>query len=97
MLVFISEVEYAVRLRKPIIPIRVETGFRPDGWLGMASGSKMVIDFSDPETFDIKFEQLIKELFAKGVGKRDRFLFTNHEMKYQSPYLKKIYLNLGAR
>lgn len=65
-----KEVEYAERLHKPIIPIRVETGYRPDGWLGLASGSKMVIDFSafsDPETFTIKFEQLLKELAAKNV------------------------------
>lgn len=62
-----KEVEYAERQNKPIIPIRVETGFKPDGWLGLSSGSKKVIDFSDPEKFDEKFEQLLKELAARGV------------------------------
>ena len=64
---FLSEIEYAERQNKPIIPIRVEAGIRPNGWLGIASGSKMVIDFSDPEKFTEKFQRLLKELAAKNI------------------------------
>jgi len=63
-----KEIGFAARKHKPIIPICFETGFKPDGWLGIVAESNMVIDFSDPDEFHDNFRQLRKELDAKGVA-----------------------------
>ena len=33
-----TEAEYAFKLKKPLIPIRVEPNYEPDGWLGEILG-----------------------------------------------------------
>lgn len=40
MLLSTSEAEYAFERRKLIIPVQVEHGYQPDGWLGMIIGTK---------------------------------------------------------
>ena len=64
MIVF-SEAEYAFRLKKPIIPLNMETGYRPDGWLGLLIGSGLIYDFSNQQVFDEKFHRLLAEIKAK--------------------------------
>jgi len=62
-----SEAEYTFRLRKRIIPLRLQPGYYPDGWLGALSGSKLVFDCSLPSKFEENVRNLIKEL--GNVGK----------------------------
>ena len=38
------EAEYAFRLHRPIVPLRVESKYRPDGWLGALIGNKLYFD-----------------------------------------------------
>lgn len=41
MMRFLSvEAEYAFEMRKPMLPIQVQAGYRPDGWLGFICGTK---------------------------------------------------------
>ena len=42
---FIPEAEYAFQSRKKIIPLIMQPGYRPDGWLGLVLGSKFYYDF----------------------------------------------------
>ncbi len=37
-----SEVEYAYRLRKPLITVLLQSKYKPDGWLGNVSGNKII-------------------------------------------------------
>ena len=37
----IKEAEYAYKLDKKVIPILVEDGYNPDGWLGILQGTKL--------------------------------------------------------
>jgi len=55
------EAEYSVNQNKPIVPLIMEKGYKPDGWLGIILGSKIVIDFTKYE-FDECFNRLLKEL-----------------------------------
>ena len=63
------EAEYTFRLRKPIIPLRLQPGYNPDGWLGALAGSKLVFDCSLPSKLEESVKNLIKELGT--VGKVD--------------------------
>jgi hypothetical protein len=42
------EAEYAAQLRKPMVPILVERRYRPDGWLGIMTGSKLYYELCVP-------------------------------------------------
>ncbi|XP_046563254.1 uncharacterized protein LOC124272159 [Haliotis rubra] len=57
-----AEAEYAFSKRKSIVPLVMELGYRPDGWLGMILGSKLFFDFSGKYSFDSKIDGLNKEL-----------------------------------
>lgn len=48
-----------------MIPLMMESGYTPDGWLGIVLGSKLWMDFRKEPTVGI--QQLVKEI-AKGEG-----------------------------
>ncbi len=58
----ITEAEYAFSKRKEIVPLLMEPGYRPDGWLGMILGAKLFFDFSGKYTFASRFDGLKKEV-----------------------------------
>lgn len=41
-----AEAEYAFQLNKPIVPLIMQSKYKPDGWLGIILGSKIYIDFT---------------------------------------------------
>ncbi|KAK7502890.1 hypothetical protein BaRGS_00005839 [Batillaria attramentaria] len=55
-----AEAEYAFQQRKKIIPLIMQQGYRPDGWLGMILGAKLYYDFSGKYSFESRIMQLIK-------------------------------------
>ena len=61
----ILEAEYAYQRRKRMIPLMMEPGYTPDGWLGIVLGSKLWMDFRKEPTVGI--QQLVKEI-VKGEG-----------------------------
>ncbi|KAJ8307350.1 hypothetical protein KUTeg_015434 [Tegillarca granosa] len=66
-----AEAEYAFQLKKKIIPLRMEKGYKPDGWLGFIIGSKLYHDFGGGHTFESRMEGLLKELKNSLEGKND--------------------------
>jgi len=56
-----AEAEYAFQLGKPVVPLIMQKGYRPDGWLGMILGSKIFVDFFKYER-DECLQRLRKEL-----------------------------------
>ncbi|RNA07786.1 hypothetical protein BpHYR1_034465, partial [Brachionus plicatilis] len=40
------EAEYCVQKNRPFIPLILQKGYRPNGWLGIILGTKIFIDFS---------------------------------------------------
>lgn len=69
------EAEYSVEQNKPSIPLMMQTGYRPSGWLGIINGSKLHIDFSQLP-FEEAFTLLIREIEAvrnsSGINSNDR-------------------------
>ena len=66
-----TEGEYAYNLRKPMVPVKPESGYRPDGWLGALTGNKLYFEFSNPSLFQSKAEELLKEVLRHGVSRLD--------------------------
>ena len=58
-----SEAEYAYRLKKPIVPILLQSKYKPDGWLGILLGTKLYIDFTKSD-FESNYKKLVKEIEA---------------------------------
>ena len=63
-----TEAEYAFTLHKDIVPLMMESNYRPDGWLGIIMGSKLWIDFSSGQNIRDSVEKLKKELGTRGKG-----------------------------
>eukprot|EP00051_Salpingoeca_urceolata_P029183 m.489174 g.489174 ORF g.489174 m.489174 type:complete len:563 (+) comp26461_c0_seq1:107-1795(+) len=57
-----TEGEYAFAMRKKVIPLMAEQGYRPDGWLGALLGTKLWYDMSDPEKRETKLQEMLGEL-----------------------------------
>ena len=57
------------RLRKDIIPLVLEPGYVPDGWLGILIGTKLFFDLSQPAMFDVELGRLIQEIGRRGWQK----------------------------
>jgi len=51
-------VRIAVMHEKPIIPIRLEPDYTPDGWLGAIVRPLFIHDFSDPNNFQDAWREL---------------------------------------
>ncbi|ELU04075.1 hypothetical protein CAPTEDRAFT_225602 [Capitella teleta] len=61
-----TEAEYIYRLRKDIVPLLLQTGYDPDGWLGMMVGTKLYFDFSSRDRIGGSIQRLVKELGNRG-------------------------------
>ena len=59
---FYLEAEYAFQQGKTIIPLKMEKGYRADGWLGLLIGTKLFFEFSGKYPFDEKVKDLLREL-----------------------------------
>jgi len=65
-LIFI-EAEYSVEQNKASIPMIMQTGYKPLGWLGIINGAKLHIDFSQLP-FEEAFNLLIREIEAVRIS-----------------------------
>jgi len=57
-----SELKYTNKLRKPIVPVVAEPGYRPDGWLGLILGDRLYFDFRKDEKWASSVDGLAAEV-----------------------------------
>lgn len=55
-----TEAEYAFQQRKRIVPIIMEAGYKPSGWLGALMGTRLYFDMSDVNRVPSKAPSLVK-------------------------------------
>lgn len=70
----ITEAEYAYKLNKEFIPIRMQSKYIADGWLGMLLGTKFFYDLTKPNIYESKIKDLLEAIgttgkLAPGEGK----------------------------
>ena len=63
---FFAEAEYTYQIRKDIIPLLLERGYKADGWLGVFVGTKLYNDFSSDDVMDASISRLVRELGNRG-------------------------------
>eukprot|EP00457_Paulinella_chromatophora_P005212 gb/GEZN01005226.1/.p1 GENE.gb/GEZN01005226.1/~~gb/GEZN01005226.1/.p1 ORF type:complete len:544 (+),score=88.93 gb/GEZN01005226.1/:118-1749(+) len=56
------EAEYAVTCHKNIIPLMMQSEYKPTGWLGLVLGSKLWINFTQSSQFEEAYKNLKKQL-----------------------------------
>ena len=61
-----AEANYAFKLGKPIIPIKVDKDYDADGWLGLCTSMIMYIKAYDDDVLDKGMPSLLRELGNKG-------------------------------
>ncbi|XP_019630155.1 PREDICTED: uncharacterized protein LOC109474307 [Branchiostoma belcheri] len=66
-----TEAEYTHKLRKDIVPLRLQPRYDPDGWLGALVGMKLYFDLSTEDRMNENMDGFIKELGDRGRGERD--------------------------
>ena len=62
----ITEANYAFKLGKPIIPLKIEDGYDPDGWLGILIAMRKYIRVYDDDVLEKGIPDLLRELGNKG-------------------------------
>lgn len=70
------EAQYAFQRQKEMVPLMLEEGYRPDGWLGMLLGTRLWYLFCgsvlvSEGAFESKMEELCRELRAWSVPQSD--------------------------
>ena len=61
----LSESEYAYKLAKPIVPLLMERGYKPDGWLGALLGMQLYADLSSENAFETKINDVLRMIKVK--------------------------------
>eukprot|EP00808_Paulinella_micropora_P018834 g49530.t1 len=51
------EAEYCMKLKKPLIPLMMQQGYNPTGWLGITLGSKLYYMLHDPNSVKQKVNE----------------------------------------
>ena len=62
LLSLFSEAEYAFEKQRHIIPLKLQTGYKPDGWLGFIWTGKYFYDFSRQELHKDKLTKLLEAI-----------------------------------
>lgn len=57
-----TEADYAYARQKKIVPLKMQRGYKPDGWLGALIGAKLYIEFSPHYPFEAQMQQLRNQL-----------------------------------
>ncbi|KAK3610002.1 hypothetical protein CHS0354_032347 [Potamilus streckersoni] len=57
-----AEAEYAFHKHKEIIPLKMQAGYNPDGWLGILLGPKLYYEFSEAFSFEAKVKDLLNAI-----------------------------------
>ncbi|XP_077867140.1 uncharacterized protein LOC144356158 [Saccoglossus kowalevskii] len=63
-----TEAEYTYRLNKPFIPLKIQSDYQPDGWLGILLGTKLYFDFSAATRPEKEMPKLLRELGNRGMS-----------------------------
>eukprot|EP00198_Chlamydomonas_reinhardtii_P014011 XP_001703348.1 predicted protein [Chlamydomonas reinhardtii] len=79
-----AEAEYAYQQRKRIIPIMMERGYRPTGWLGILIGTKLYFDCSERRLIPERMGALERELgpLARQCRRHTTSTLSAHPLHY---------------
>lgn len=82
-----TEATYAYKQNKPVIPLMVEEGYTPDGWLGALIGTLKYYKFYDDDVAHSEFAEIVQKLGQQG---KPGFVLPVKETKTTSSPSKKV-------
>ena len=65
-----SEAQYAFEKRRLLIPLKVQDGFKPQGWLAFTISGRMYVDFIKMD-FQSAYQQLRSQFYQNQIDKKD--------------------------
>ncbi|CAH1239414.1 Hypp5821 [Branchiostoma lanceolatum] len=87
-----GECEYARERGTDIIPLKLEDGYRPDGWLGFLVGARLYFNFDCKDRFEDVMARLMKEIGDRGKDRASEVTkvdaITELEVKVATPKVK---------
>ncbi|XP_072050347.1 uncharacterized protein [Amphiura filiformis] len=63
-----SEAEYVYKLKKSVIPLLIEAGYQPDGWLGLLQGTKLYYNFYSDRLMKTELPRLLTAIKDETEG-----------------------------
>ncbi|XP_072031677.1 uncharacterized protein [Amphiura filiformis] len=63
-----SEASYAYKHSKPIVPVILEEGYKPDGWLGLFVGMQLYYELHSNELMEQNLPALIRDIGRRGAA-----------------------------
>ena len=79
----IVEAEYVFERRKPFLPIQVQAGYTPEGWLGILFGSKYRYTLSKPNKYNTEVEGLLGKIREITTGQLQPSVANDEPGMYQ--------------
>ncbi|KAL8591059.1 hypothetical protein ACOMHN_037292 [Nucella lapillus] len=80
-----AEAEYAFMKKKHIIPLKLQVGYAPDGWLGIVQGSKFFYDFTKETAVKQKKQQLLDAVTKAVVAQAGDSTSADDKQKSSAP------------
>ncbi|CAF1154434.1 unnamed protein product [Didymodactylos carnosus] len=65
-----SEAQYAFEKRRLLIPLKVQDGFKPQGWLAFTISGRMYVDFIKMD-FQTAYQQLRSQFYQNQIDKKN--------------------------
>lgn len=65
-----SEAQYAYEKRRVLIPVKVQSGYKPDGWLAFLISGRIYVDFHK-RGFDTAFTKIVSEIQRSQAKTKD--------------------------
>ena len=66
----LTEASYAYKTAKPIVPVLLEDGYKPDGWLGLFVGMQLYYELFSSELMEKNMPALIRDIGKRGASEQ---------------------------
>jgi hypothetical protein len=58
------EAEYAFKIKKPVVFVRMQANYQPQGWFGLMMGQRIFVDFADSTDSDstVRISEIVRQI-----------------------------------
>ncbi|CAF3963929.1 unnamed protein product [Rotaria magnacalcarata] len=82
-----SEAQFAFEKQRVLIPIKVQSGYKPDGWLAFLTSGRIYVDFMKTD-FNAAFDKVVSEIASSRADEKDSSLILLRSNKSETSTIK---------
>ncbi|CAF1372491.1 unnamed protein product, partial [Didymodactylos carnosus] len=82
-----AEAQYAFEKRRGLVPLRVQSGYKAEGWLAFITSCRIYVDFMKID-FDIAYTQLVSEFHQKEVDGKGSSVISSRSNVTDAPVVR---------